>query len=76
VQADDFGSFWDAGAAQKVVSDVESTSESSNTLVVLFVHGWHHNAAPDDPNLAISKIHWDNSLAVFRHRNVGRHDKS
>jgi hypothetical protein len=51
VQADDFGSFWDANAVGTVVTDVENQSNAGNILLFLFVHGWHHNAAPDDNNL-------------------------
>jgi len=53
VQIDDFGTFWDASKSQAAIDDVESQSQSmsSSTYVVVFIHGWHHNAAPDDPNL-------------------------
>ena len=51
IQADDQGSLWDSGQAQKVLDRVQALSKSDNTLVVLFIHGWHHNAASDDPNL-------------------------
>ena len=54
VQADDYGSFWDTAVAQKTLADVQELSEKQNTLVVLFIHGWHHNAAPDDPDLLAS----------------------
>lgn len=51
VQSDDYGSFWDVKEAQATLDRVEALSKDSNTLVVLFVHGWHHNADPADPNL-------------------------
>jgi hypothetical protein len=53
VQYDDFGSFWDSNTAQQILSDVEaqSLSMTSSTFVVLFAHGWQHNAASDDDNL-------------------------
>lgn len=52
VQLDDFGSFWDPQAAASVIADVEAQANAGNTLVMLFVHGWHHNADPADANLA------------------------
>jgi pimeloyl-ACP methyl ester carboxylesterase len=53
VQLDDFGSFWDASKAQDALSAVEtqSLSMTSSTYVVLFIHGWHHNADLHDQNL-------------------------
>jgi hypothetical protein len=51
VQADDQGSFWDISAAQNVLDRVMECATQQNTLVVLFVHGWHHNAEEHDSNL-------------------------
>jgi hypothetical protein len=51
IQSDDYGSFWDTSGAQKTLDEVEALSRRTNTLIVLFIHGWHHNAAPDDTNL-------------------------
>jgi len=51
VQLDDFGSFWNADEASKLIQAVDVQSQTANTLVLLFVHGWHHNAKPGDPNL-------------------------
>jgi hypothetical protein len=51
VQLDDFGSFWNADEAAKLIQAVDAQSQAANTLVLLFVHGWHHNAEPGDPNL-------------------------
>ena len=52
VQLDDFGTFWDVQQADSVLAEVESSWQATNTLVVVFIHGWHHNAAADDPNIA------------------------
>jgi pimeloyl-ACP methyl ester carboxylesterase len=53
VQLDDFGSFWDASIARTVLSQVEaeSLSKDHSTYVVVFIHGWHNNAAPENENL-------------------------
>lgn len=53
VQLDDYGSFWDVGVARAALADVEtqSLSMTTSTYVVVFIHGWHNNAAPDNENL-------------------------
>ena len=52
LQFDDFGSLWgDPEMAEKTLQAIKKESERTNTIVVLFIHGWHHNAAPDDENL-------------------------
>lgn len=50
VQVDDYGQFWDRGAAELALKDIEKKTRESNTVVVLFIHGWHHNAQIDDSN--------------------------
>jgi hypothetical protein len=51
IQADDQGSLWSTLDAQRILDRVQTLSQTQNTLIVLFIHGWHHNAAADDPNL-------------------------
>ncbi|MEX3694381.1 hypothetical protein AB3X91_41100 [Paraburkholderia sp. BR14263] len=51
VQIDDFGSFWDATRANQTLEEIKQATQEGNVLVVLFIHGWHHNAADDDENL-------------------------
>jgi hypothetical protein len=51
VQVDDFGTFWDAHHANDVLANVDTSAQKTNTFVVLFIHGWHHNADPEDSNL-------------------------
>ena len=51
VQADDFGTFWDIDKPRNVLREVEKLANDQNVLVVVFIHGWHHNAAADDMNL-------------------------
>ncbi len=52
VQLDDDGLFWDVAHAQRVLHTVGRSAESANTIVSVFVHGWHHNAAPGDSDAA------------------------
>lgn len=44
VQVDDFGSWWNPAKAQDTIDLITQSAASSNTYVVLFIHGWHHNA--------------------------------
>ena len=62
IQIDDFGSFWDASVPESALSAIERSIKSTNTIVVLFVHGWHHNAAPGDDNV----IDFADSLSKVR----------
>lgn len=51
VEVDDYGVFWNPTAAQTTLDAVEQQAAQGNVIVLLFVHGWHHNAKPDDKNL-------------------------
>lgn len=51
VEVDDYGVFWNRAAAQATLDAVEQRAAHGNVIVLLFVHGWHHNAKPDDKNL-------------------------
>jgi hypothetical protein len=51
VQIDDYGTFWDADAADDVLQRITHLADQENVMVVLFIHGWHHNAARRDQNL-------------------------
>ncbi|MBV4474832.1 hypothetical protein [Pseudomonas botevensis] len=44
VQVDDFGSWWNRGKAQNAIDAIKQSASKTNTYVVLFIHGWHHNA--------------------------------
>lgn len=50
VEIDDFGNFWDRTKAEGILKAIDDSAENSNVIVLLFVHGWHHNAAEDDAN--------------------------
>jgi hypothetical protein len=51
IQADDFGSLWSVSDAQEVLNRVSSDLALDNVYVLLFIHGWHHNADPEDGDL-------------------------
>ncbi|MEB0039331.1 MULTISPECIES: hypothetical protein [unclassified Pseudomonas] len=50
VEMDDFGNFWDRTKAESILNAIDDSAANSNVVVLLFVHGWHHNAADDDTN--------------------------
>src|ERR1041384_265521 len=50
VEFNDEGRFWDDQRAQdsqqrKALDLVRQTANKGNTVVLVFVHGWHHNAS-------------------------------
>ncbi len=51
VQIDDYGKFWDESAPARALESISRLSEESNVVVVLFIHGWNHDAAPSNGNL-------------------------
>jgi len=51
VQIDDFGQFWDKAEAERALARVSQLAKTTNVIVVAFVHGWNHDAAPENENL-------------------------
>src|SRR4051812_30919466 len=52
IQIDDYGSFWDPEIPARALDSIAQSARTTNTVVILVIHGWHHNAAPDDENAA------------------------
>lgn len=50
IQIDDYGSFWDSEIPDRALKKISEESQRTNTIVVLFIHGWHHNADIEDEN--------------------------
>jgi hypothetical protein len=50
IQSDDFGSLWSVPTAQQILGHIKTLSDQENVTVVVFIHGWHHNADPLDDN--------------------------
>ena len=50
IQIDDYGSFWDPEVPARALKKIAAESSRTNTIVMLFIHGWHHNAAVNDDN--------------------------
>jgi len=58
VEFDDQGEFWDPEQLESTISHIRDACEegagySSKTevIVITFIHGWMHNATPEDANL-------------------------
>jgi hypothetical protein len=50
VEADDRGGFWMGGQPERALDAVRETVAKGPTAVVLFIHGWGHNASTRDQN--------------------------
>ncbi len=50
IEIDDYGRFWNAKAAEDTFNTIAQASLNQNTVVMAFVHGWHHNADDCDEN--------------------------
>lgn len=48
IQIDDYGSFWDPEIPAQALEAIAHSARTTNTIVIVAVHGWHHSAAPDD----------------------------
>lgn len=52
IEFDDQGQLWDRDRQKNhVIGTISKISESQDLLMVVFVHGWKHSAAPDDGNI-------------------------
>lgn len=48
IQLDDYGSFWDPEIPSQALAAIAHSARTTNTIVIVAVHGWHHSAAPED----------------------------
>lgn len=51
VEIDDQGQLRDRRQMQALIDKLYETAVRDSILINVFVHGWHHNAAPGDPNI-------------------------
>src|SRR4051794_39439279 len=52
VEVDDQGWFRSREQAQQVFDEISRSAGQDRSIIVMFIHGWHHDARPDDDNLA------------------------
>ena len=50
VQVDDYGAFWEPEVPERLLRTIAENVQKTNVAVVVFIHGWHHNAEADDAN--------------------------
>jgi len=48
VEFDDQGWFYNRADVDRVLTTVKEEVDGNGATIVVFVHGWHHNAAPRD----------------------------
>lgn len=51
VEFDDQGQLRDRAQLEKLLTDYSEIAAENDVIVTVFVHGWHHSAAPDDNNV-------------------------
>jgi hypothetical protein len=52
VEIDDQGRYWDKAQEAEVLSNVRRLAQRGGATIVVFIHGWHHNASATDSNLS------------------------
>ena len=62
IEVDDEGWFWDPAQAEVAMRSIRQKAAERDTIVVIFVHGWHHSAECCDGNVegfraTLSKLH-------------------
>jgi hypothetical protein len=65
VEYDDFGHLFSRAQLNEVTSTAEHVSKN-NGIVVVYVHGWHHNAKTGDPDLTAFHQAIENAGALDR----------
>ncbi|VVN23404.1 hypothetical protein [Pseudomonas fluorescens] len=71
IESDDQGWFWDPEQANLALTTIKTATSKGNTLVLLFVHGWHHSAACYDDNveafkLVLQRLHSELDRPLYR----------
>lgn len=51
IEFDDQGQLWDRKQLHAVLSSYQPIAGVDDVLLVAFIHGWHHNADPEDDNI-------------------------
>src|SRR3954465_2238426 len=51
IELDDQGWLWSRNDAAMVLEKIRAKTAEGPSTIVVFVHGWHHNAAEKDCNL-------------------------
>ena len=69
LEFDDFGEMWSPAQLRAILQEIEKANEHpSGANVVLFIHGWHHNASPKDEKAEKGNIRGFKALLDFAAR--------
>lgn len=79
VEADDEGWFWDPAQADRAFGAITESIATSDTIVVTFVHGWHHSARCCDGNLegfkeVLRQLHAELTKPMYDRARAAIHD--
>jgi dienelactone hydrolase len=71
IELDDQGWLWSRKDAAVVIEEIRKKVLQGPSTIVVFVHGWHHNAAEDDCNLesfkrVLERLDAESQLEVYR----------
>ena len=69
VECDDQGWLWDAKQLHAVVARLYEEDGRTNLLMVVFVHGWKHNASFDDENVKMFRTNLTELAEIERRLN-------
>ena len=76
LEFDEQGEMWSPAQLRAVLQQIEKANENPNgATIVLFIHGWHHNASPKDEKAKKGNIHGfkallDNAARMARSRDA------
>jgi len=51
IEFDDQGQLWNRNQLHAVFNSYQPIAGTNDVLLIAFIHGWHHNAAPKDENI-------------------------
>lgn len=71
IESDDQGWFWNPKQADSALTTITEATAKGHTLVLLFIHGWHHSAACYDDNveafkLVLQRLHDELNQPMYR----------
>ncbi len=75
VEIDDQGQLRDRKQLQAVLDELYKIAASEDVLINVFVHGWHHDARPDDGNIKGFKRILQQLSQVESQRSVRKHQR-
>lgn len=77
VEFDDQGALHDPSLKDAVINRIDALAQQQSVLMVVFAHGWKHNASADDPNVVdfanvLSRIAYYDEMVCAHRSCAGR----